>query len=156
MTSFRTLVASHAGLAEELPLIHTSRCEFLPSIAVTHVLEPQPCAIFHESLVYLFYGRPVYRSHRGSRGGEPNVLCPVCFVFKPRTVSRVVHRVYPCDTGAVAADCFHPEIMASDLAQLALEPQIESARRLVSLLFERNRDRLRPQLIELTMFALTL
>jgi len=40
----------------------------------------------------------------------------------------------------VAADCFHPEIMASDLAQLALEPQIESARRLVSLLFERNSD----------------
>ena len=68
------------------------------------------------------------------------VLCPVCFVFKPRTVSRVVHRVYPCDTGAVAADRFHPEILASDLAQLALEPQIESARRLVSLLFERNSD----------------
>ena len=65
MTSFRTLVASHAGLAEELPLIHTSRCEFLSSIATTHVLEPQPCAIFHESLVYLFYGRPAYRSHRG-------------------------------------------------------------------------------------------
>jgi hypothetical protein len=48
--------------------------------------------------------------------------------------------VYPCDTGAVAADRFHPEILASDLAQLALEPQIESARRLVSLLFERNSD----------------
>ena len=140
MTSFRTLVANHAGLAEELPLIHTSRCEFLSGIAATHVLEPQPCAIFHESLVYLFYGRPAYRSHRGSRGGEPHVLCPVCFVFKPRTVSRVVHRVYPCDTGAVAADRFHPEILASDLAQLALEPQIESARRLVSLLFERNSD----------------
>ena len=140
MTSFRTLVASHAGLAEELPLIHTSRCEFLASIATTHVLELQPCAIFHESLVYLFYGRPAYRSHRGSRGGEPHVLCPVCFVFKPRTVSWVVHRMYPCDTGAVAADRFHPEILASDLAQLALEPQIESARRLVSLLFERNSD----------------
>jgi hypothetical protein len=51
MTSFRTLVANHAGLAEELPLIHTSRCEFLSSIAATHVLEPQPCAIFQESLV---------------------------------------------------------------------------------------------------------
>jgi hypothetical protein len=68
------------------------------------------------------------------------VLCLVCFVFKPRTLSRVVHRVYPCDTGAAVADRFHPEILASDLAQLALEPQIESARRLVSLLFERNSD----------------
>ena len=65
--------------------------------------------------IYLFYGRPAYRSHRGSRGGEPIVLCPVCFVFKPRTVSQVVYRVYPCDTGAVAADRFTPEILAGDL-----------------------------------------
>ena len=72
--------------------------------------------VFHESLVYLFYGRLAYRSNRGSMEGEPIVLCPVCFVFKPRTVSQVVHRVYPCDTGAVAADRFHPEILASDLA----------------------------------------
>ena len=35
---------------------------------------------------------------------------------------------------------FTPEILASDLAQLALDPQIESARRLVSLLFARNSD----------------
>ena len=68
------------------------------------------------------------------------MLCPVCFVFKPRTVSQVVHRMYPCDTGAVVADRFTPEILASDLAQLALDPQIDSARRLVSLLFERNSD----------------
>ena len=115
MTSFRTLVTSHARLAEELPLIHTSRCEFLSSIAATHALEPQPCGVFHESLIYLFYGRPAYRSNRGSMGGEPIVLCAVCFVFKPRTVSQVVHRMYPCDTGAVAADRFNPEIRASDL-----------------------------------------
>ena len=68
------------------------------------------------------------------------MLCPVCFVFKPRTVSQVVYRVYPCDTGAVAADRFNPEILAGDLPQLALEPQIDSARRLVSLMFERNSD----------------
>ena len=128
MTSFHTLVASHAGLAEELSLIHTSRCEFLPSIATTHALEPQPCAIFHESLVYLFYGRPAYRSHRGSRGGEPIVLCPVCFVFKPRTVSRVVHRVYPCDTGAVAADRFHPEIMARCLFRKSYASILETSK----------------------------
>jgi hypothetical protein len=140
MTSFRTLVTSHPCLTEELPLIHTSRCEFLSNIATTHSLEPQPCGVFHESLVYLFYGRPAYRSNRGSRGGEPIVLCPVCFVFKPRTVSQAVHRVYPCDTGAVAADRFNPEILAGDLPQLALDPQIDSARRLVSLMFERNRD----------------
>lgn len=140
MTSFRTLVTSHIGLTEELPLIHTSRCEFLLSIATTHALEPQSCEVFHESLIYLFYGRPAYRSTCGNMGGEPIVLCPVCFVFRSRTVSQLVHRIYPCDTGAVAANRFTPEILASDLAQLALDPQIDSVRRLVSLLFERNDD----------------
>ena len=38
MTSFRTLIANHAGLAEELPLIHTSRCK-VPS-------EP-PTVLYH-------------------------------------------------------------------------------------------------------------
>ena len=140
MTSFRTLVTSHPGLAEELPLIHTSRCEFLSNIAATHSLEPQPCGVFHESLVYLFYGRPAYRSNKGSKGGEPIALCPVCFVFKPRTVSQAVRRIFPCDTGAVVDDRFNPELQASDLAQLALDPQIDSARRFVSLMFERNSD----------------
>lgn len=153
MTSFRVLVASRPGLTEELPLIHTSRCEFLSSIATTHSLEPQPCGVFHESLVYLFYGRPAYRSNRGSRGGEPIALCPVCFVFKPRTVSQVVYRVYPCDTGAVAADRFTPEILAGDLPQLALDPQIDSARRLVSLMFERNSDYFVGKVVQVRAFT---
>jgi hypothetical protein len=153
MTSFRALVTSHIGVTEELPLIHTSRCEYLPNIAATHALEPQPCGVFHESLVYLFYGRPAYRSSRGIMAGEPIALCPVCFVFKPRTVSRVVYRIYPCDTGAVAANRFNPEILAGDLAQLALDPQIDSARRLVSLLFERNRDYFVGRVVQTRVFT---
>jgi hypothetical protein len=125
-------------MAEELPLIHTSRCEHLAAIAATHTLEPRECTVFSESLTYLFYGRPAYRSRVGSQFGEPIALCPVCFVFKPRTVSRTLHRVFPCDTGAVASDRFAPEIPASDLAALELAPEIESARRAVSLFFEHN------------------
>jgi|GEM_PF-2726841 len=67
-------------------------------------------------------------------------LCPVCFVFKPRTISRNVRRVHPCDTGAVANDRFAPEIRAEDLPDLELNPCIESARRAVSLLFDHNGD----------------
>jgi hypothetical protein len=84
---------------------------------------------------------------------EPIALCPVCFVFKPRTVSRVVYRINPCDTGAVAANRFNPEILAGDLAQLALDPQIDSARRLVSLLFERNRDYFVGRVVQTRVFA---
>src|SRR6266403_3124931 len=105
----RALVASHADMAEELPLVHTSRCEHLPGIASSNTLEPHPCTIFQESLIYLFYGRPAYRSRVGIKGGEPIALCPVCLVFKPRTISRSLHRVFPCDTGAVATERFNPE-----------------------------------------------
>ena len=134
----KSLVASHPEMAEELPLVHTSRCERFLEIAATSSLEPHACDLFNESLTYLFYGRPAYRGGRNASPGEGLPLCPVCFVFKPRTVSRAVHRVYPCDSGAVATDRFAPHVTASDLYGLALEPQIESARRAVSLLFEHN------------------
>jgi hypothetical protein len=127
-------------MTEELPLIHTSRCEYFTSIITTGTLEPRPCAVFKESLIYLFYGRPAYRSTKGSKSGEPVALCPVCFVFKPRTVSRSLYRIYPCDSGAVAHDLFKPEITAADLMSLAVDPLIENARRMVSLLFEHNSD----------------
>jgi len=81
-------------------------------------------------LVYLFYGRPAYRSTKGTKGGEPIALCPVCFVFKPRSVSRSLYRIYPCDSGSVARNRLIPEIRAADLSGLAVDPQIENARRL--------------------------
>ena len=140
MKSINQLLTSHSSMAEELPLIHTSRCEFLKSIIITGSLEPRPCEVFKESLVYLFYGRPAYRSTKGTKNGEPIALCPICFVFKPRTVSQSVYRIYPCDSGAVAQDRLVPEITAADLGGLAVDPQIENARRLVSFLFVQNSD----------------
>ena len=138
MTTFRSIVTGHGGMADELPLIHTSRCEFLDAFTTAHSLEPRPCKIFKESLVYLFYGRPAYRSEHGSRYGESIALCPVCFVFKPRTVSLSLRRVLPCDSGAVDKPLFEPELHSSDLGDLELDPVIESARRLVSMVFESN------------------
>lgn len=127
-------------MAEELPLIHTSRCEYLTSIISTGTLEPRPCEVFKESLLYLFYGRPAYRSTKGTKSGEPIALCPVCFVFKPRTVSQSLYRIYPCDSGVLAHDRLIPEITAADLYDLVVDPHIENARRLVSLLFVQNSD----------------
>ena len=138
LSSFDKTLSAHGKMAEELPLIHTSLCEHLPAIAKTHSLQPRPCAVFMESLVYLFYGQPAYRSHRGAKHGEGIPLCPVCFVFKPRSVSCALRRIFPCDTGAVAADRFAPDITASDLAGLEINAQVEYAHRAVSLFFLNN------------------
>jgi len=139
MSSFRTLVSTQSAMAEELPLVHTSRSEFLTSIVASHkIAPPEECPVFHEHLVYLFYGRPAYRSTKGSQPGEERPLCPVCFVFKPHTVSRSICRVFPCDSGALSTNRFTPPLTEGDLHELELDPVIESARRLVPLLFETN------------------
>lgn len=141
MNHFGTLVSTQPVMTQELPLVHTSRCEFLDTIVASHkIASPKPCPVFHEYLVYLFYGRPAYRSTRGSRPGEGLALCPVCFVFKPRTVSKSICRVFPCDSGALSTDLFKPHLTVADLPELELEPVIESARRLVPFLFETNEN----------------
>ena len=140
MTMFKTIVQGHTGMEAELPLIHTSRCEFLPRFTTGHTIEARHCDVFAESLIYLFYGRPAYRSENGKGYGEAICLCPICFVFKPNTVSKSVHRVFPCDSGAVDESKFEPDIHPSDLGDLELQPTIESAQRLVNLVFSTNRN----------------
>ena len=138
MAHFRNIVSAQTKLAEELPLVHTTRCENISSFIASDQIDTTYCTTFKESLIYLFYGRPAYRSKKGRRPGEDVLLCPVCFVFRPQTVSKKVCRVYPCDSGALSKNLFKPDLTKEDLQKLELDPRIESARRLVPLLFENN------------------
>ena len=140
MTDFRKIISSQKEMAEELPLVHTSLAENLPDFIKSHKIKTSYCTTFEESLVYLFYGRPAYRSKRGHLPGESVQLCPICFVFKPYTVSKRVYRLFPCDSGALSSNIFNPPLEAEDLRDLELEPRIESARRLVPLLFQNNHN----------------
>lgn len=139
MSLFRTITASQPLDQPELPLVHTTRCEYLGQIIVAKALEPQTCSRFSEKLIYFFYGRPAYRSTKGSKPSEPIDLCPVCFVFKSSAVAGTsVRRVFPCDTGAIKEKVFEPEIQWGDLSELELDPTVESARKLVGLCFQSN------------------
>lgn len=138
INNLRTLVRAHATAVEELPLVHTSRCEFLGDVARSHLLEPRSCPVFGEKLLYLFYGRPAYRSSKGTQPGESAALCPVCFVFKPRNPRANIARVYPCDSGALAGDLYRPILNPGDLGSLELDPDIMAVRRYVSLFFQTN------------------
>lgn len=148
MSSFKAAIDASILKPEELPLIHTSLSEHLPSFAASGAVTPTPCPILKESLVYLFYGRPAYRSSKGTKAGEPIALCPVCFVFKPRTASREIRFLHPCDTGAVSCDFLMPELSHDDLADLSLGPAIETARKAVGLLFETNSNYFHGKAIE--------
>lgn len=138
MDKLNDLVSKSARMAEELPLLHTSRYEFLASFIADQEIKPRRCEVFRENLIYLFYGRPAYRPSVGKFPDENLDVCPVCFVFKPGTVSKDTSRIFPCDSGAVHNDLFLPYISRGDLTHLELAPQIESARKLISLFFDSN------------------
>lgn len=127
-------------MLDELPLVHTSRSEHLLSVASTHTLNTRPCSVYGESLLYMFYGRPAYRSNAGRDPGSPTTLCPACFVFKPNTCAQHIKRILVCDSGGVVDNFFKPELSKSDLVDLELAPHINSARKTAHLFFNSNRQ----------------
>ncbi len=139
MTTLREIVAAETATAEELPLVHTTRCEVLPHIVGSHALTSvRECNVFHEHLIYFFYGRPAYRH---ALGGEPSAkldLYPVCFVFKPHTIGANAKRVFACDSGGIHNGFFEHHLQPTDRDELRLESTLESARKLVSLVFGDN------------------
>lgn len=139
MSTLREIVAAETEPAEELPLVHTTRCEILPYIVKSHELRSvTPCDVFHEHLIYFFYGRPAYRHALGSEPSGNLELCPVCFVFKPHTIGSKVKRVFACDSGGVHNGHFINHLHPPDRDEMQLDPTLESARKLVPLIFGEN------------------
>jgi hypothetical protein len=139
MTTLRQIVASQTTVAEELPLVHTTRCELLPHIVANHELRSvTPCEVFKEHLIYFFYGRPAYRHALGREPGGGIELCPVCFVFKPHTIGGAAKRVFACDSGGIHNGYFKPHLSPTDREEMELDTTLDSAGRLIPLVFGSN------------------
>jgi hypothetical protein len=94
--------------------------------------------VFEEPLVYLFYGRPAYRSRRGATPDTSIQLCPVCFIFKSALIPTEPARIYPFDTGAAKQGRFAPHVQATDTEAFALHPTLTCVQRFVRTFFETN------------------
>jgi hypothetical protein len=139
MMTLREIVTAETAITEELPLVHTTRCEILPHILKGHqLLSVTKCDVFHEHLLYFFYGRPAYQHTLGSEPSGALDLCPVCFVFKPNTISGSAKRVFACDSGGVHKGYFEHHLHPSDRDEMQLDTTIDSARKLVPLVFGDN------------------
>lgn len=139
MSTLSKIVTAETIAAEELPLVHTTRCEILPHIVASHELRSvTPCDVFHEHLIYFFYGRPAYRHALGSEPSGNLDLCPVCFVFKPHTIGRWAKRVFACDSGAIHKGYFEDHLFPPDRDEMQLDTTLDSARKLVPLVFGDN------------------
>jgi hypothetical protein len=139
MPTLQEIVAAQTVSAEELPLVHTTRCEILPHIVAKHELRSvTKCDVFQEHLLYFFYGRPAYRYALGGQSSGRLDLCPVCFVFKPHTVGGDARRVFACDSGGVHNGFFKDHLHPPDRDAMQLDSTVDSARKLVSLVFGDN------------------
>lgn len=137
--SLREIVAAQAPTAEELPLVHTTRCEVLPHIIANNELRcVNECDVFHENLIYFFYGRPAFKHETGDEPAAVIDPCPVCFVFKRQTIGNASKRVFACDTGAIHYGIFENLLYRADRDAMELYSNIQSARQLVSWMFGGN------------------
>jgi hypothetical protein len=136
--SFDTFLQAFEGQSTELPLVHNTTCERFIDIAKNGTLDPRPCAVFNEPLIYFFYGRPIYRpSAVGNKPDTRYIYCPVCLVFKPYAVEALA-RLYPFDSGAACSGRFSPHVAWKDPGQFSLDPTMLTARQLVEAFFETN------------------
>lgn len=136
-TALRDMVASQPVPASNaLPLTHITDCIRLPDILRAKNLEPRHCDVFGDDRIYAFYARPAFR---GSKAGPLRNLnfAPVGFIVSPLVANNcALDEVIPLDTGAMKkgllADEVHPDLGPYDFA---LEPSVDSARRIAALFF---------------------
>jgi hypothetical protein len=139
-SAFAKSLDGSASAKPELPLIHTTKSRRLAAIAESGILSPQPCPIFEEPILYLFYGRPSYRD-TNSLPQKDISFCPVCFIFRPETVSKSLARIYPFDTGASNKEMYKPEISSDEaLQKYVLPPTILSAQQVIEKFFDTNQQ----------------
>ena len=129
-----------AELPMGLPLAHLTARRWLQAILKAGRLEPRPCKVLAQNLLYFSYGGVFYRT--SSMPTEKTTELPVALVFSP-SVMNVISRLFPFDSGAAAGDRFGPE-WSSKLApfvsrfSVTTTDALQDARRLVYHLFETN------------------
>jgi hypothetical protein len=60
-------------------------------------------------------------------------------VFKPHTIGTLTKRVFACDSGGLQKGIFRPHLEPSDRDEMQLKETLESARKLVPLIFGDNK-----------------
>jgi len=122
-----------------LPLTHVTDGYSFRNIMAIGTLEPAPCRVFGESLVYLFYGRPAYRSAAELESNGLEAYWPICFVLEPDCVPP--KRIFPFDSGAFHHKRFmgfmHHDMIKEDFA---LDPDPSMPGRLLRLFWTNERS----------------
>lgn len=117
-----------------LPVLHATTAYRFAEMMPTDEIVPYYCQNFKSDIVYLFYGRPAYKSPDGVNS-DLEFNWPVVFVFDPMKVPKIL-KVFPFDTGAFAnglyREFFHKD---SKLADFQLMGDICNAATLANIFY---------------------
>ncbi|HEY4194125.1 MAG TPA: hypothetical protein VGM63_01210 [Mucilaginibacter sp.] len=121
-----------------LPVFHSCDAFFFRTILTEKRLTPLNCTVFKdEKLLYLFYGRPAYKSSNNASSGLHSLL-PVSFIIKTSAIGKI-KRMAPFDTGAfnigLYKEYLHPEMKLNDFF---LTPNMQAISKTVSYFFATN------------------
>lgn len=95
---FRDYIRSATPLAGQLGLTHVTDCAYLGGLVASGKLEPRDCKVYGEPLVYLFYGRPAYRSNWDQGTTTTIDYARICLILRDE-VAAMAHRIMPFDSG---------------------------------------------------------
>lgn len=141
---FKDFLADHEAKFDLLPVLHTTNSRTFRELLLAGSLRPQKCKVFSDEILYLFYGRPAYRTASGRVGFMAKFAAPVVFIFRPEVTSKKLREVYLFDTGAFERGMYSSFFDKNhSLGSLSMGDEIDSASRMVNAFYSSNEDYLR-------------
>jgi hypothetical protein len=135
---FAALISAAAGVAPLLPLTHTTDGYWFRDIISAKNLALNYCDVFKEDLLYLFYGRPAYRTSVTTRATLLDAFSFVCFVLRTETLP-MPRRIFPFDSGAMSHGLYnahlHPKMKLHDFE---MATDLKEAQKLVDIFYGDN------------------
>ncbi|WP_183564736.1 hypothetical protein [Mucilaginibacter sp. SP1R1] len=120
----------------ELPFFHSFDAFYLQGILESKMLLPRECKVFNnEKLLYMFYGRPAYKSAAEEASSLLSRM-PVCFMFKPAAVTGI-KRVCAFDSGGypLYESFMHPGMTVNEFM---MKPEVTSVQKAVDFFYDDN------------------
>lgn len=118
-----------------LPFFHSCDAGYLQDILDAGELQPRKCKLYQEDLLYLFYGRPAYKS-ADTNNSRLLFMMPVVFIVNYDAVTTIKRSV-AFDSGAFSrySEYLHKSM---NLNEFELTPTKDSLNKMVDYFFEGN------------------
>lgn len=128
---------------KELPLMHSCDGFSTRQIIEDKELKTCDCPVFHENLLYFFYGKPAYPvSEKVGGNRSDNEYLPVCFIIPFSNV--IPYKVFPFDTGAYDAKLYNKHLHHKmNICNFEMDITLDEIKQYIKLFFDNNDNYLR-------------